>query len=99
MERFNLSDYENIEKAKHELDKEHEEALAKFKKGKELPLDEHMQISLERIKQSIQAAKEEGAEAGEYEKLILCADEAKNIECDILHTLFKHLSKDIILKK
>jgi hypothetical protein len=93
METFSQSDYEIIEKAKQELDREHEEALDKLSMGKELPLDESMKTSIERIKQSIQAAKREGSEAGAREKLILCADEAKNMECDILHTLFKNLLK------
>ncbi len=35
---------------------------------------ERMQTSIERIKQSIQAAKKEGSEAGTREKFILCAD-------------------------
>ncbi len=42
METFSKSDYEIIEKAKQELDREHEEALDKFNMGKGLPMDERM---------------------------------------------------------
>ncbi len=93
MENFLQSDDELIRQENLKLLMEYEEALDQFMEGEPLPIDQYLQAALERIKQSIECAKEEGAEVGSFEILILCGDEAKNIECDAVYTLFKHCQK------
>jgi hypothetical protein len=80
------------------LNTEYWEAVGKFCRGCELPIDKRLQVSITRIKQSIQCAKKEGAKASAFEILILCGDEAKNIECDAVYTLFKHCQKTAVEK-
>ncbi len=58
-------------------------------KGEPLPIDEHVQAALDRISEDIAVAKKEGSEAGKFEIIILCADEAKHIDRNIVYTLYK----------